>query len=271
MSTINRSKLYKYSLIFCTLLVAILVSLIYILNFDLVILAIESYEGALEIMITICIRIILLFIMCLYLFGKWFKQEAQFLSDIPFLLGLFFLILMFGKALDLFHDITYFTFNDDVVLVLLKVRFFTIIFEVAPLLYLGMEVIFFRLEDKYTKLKNKAYMNRLRTILIAMIVIIESIPVLIGPSVTIVTMILPFILIPSLIGIVYIFYMAYRLNRLTVIKPGILTIGFFLYMLSSIFRPLLLNIIGEEAIYLVIVETIDIIIFLIIFFGLYKK
>ncbi|MFW9998601.1 MAG: hypothetical protein ACFE9Q_01690 [Candidatus Hodarchaeota archaeon] len=114
-------------------------------------------------------------------------------------------------------------------------------------------------------------MNRLRTILIAVIVIIESIIVLIGPSVTIVTMILPFILIPSLIGIVYIFYMAYRFNRLTVVKPGILTIGFFLYMLSSIFRPLLLNIIGEEAIYLVIVETVDIIIFLIIFFGLYKK
>lgn len=134
-----------------------------------------------------------------------------------------------------------------------------------------MEVIFFRLEDKYNTLKSRAYMNRLRTILIAVIVIIESIIVLIGPSVTIVTMILPFILIPSLIGIVYIFYMAYRFNRLTVVKPGILTIGFFLYMLSSIFRPLLLNIIGEEAIYLVIVETVDIIIFLIIFFGLYKK
>ncbi|MFW9998602.1 MAG: hypothetical protein ACFE9Q_01695 [Candidatus Hodarchaeota archaeon] len=67
-----------------------------------------------------------------YLFGKWFKQEAQFLSDIPFLLELFFLILMFGKALDLFHDMTYFTFSEAVVLLLLKVRFFTIIFEVTP-------------------------------------------------------------------------------------------------------------------------------------------
>lgn len=83
--------------------------------------------------------------------------------------------------------------------------------------------------------------------------------------------ILPIILIPSLLGIVYIFYMAYSLNRLTIVKPGILTISFFLYMLSNVFRPIMQNILGETASYIIVVEIVDIIIFMIIFLGLYKK
>ncbi|MFW9873821.1 MAG: hypothetical protein ACFFG0_12005 [Candidatus Thorarchaeota archaeon] len=271
MSTINRSKLYKNSLILSTLIAIVVVFLIYLFNFDLILLAFRDYEGALEVVIVISVRIFLLIIICIYLFGKWFKQEAQFLSDIPFLLGLFFLILTFGKAIDLLWNLTFFTFNDDTVLLFLKFRFFIVIFEVAPLIFLGLEIIFFRLEDRFNKLKDKDYMNRLRTIIIFIIVIFESIIIITGPNFTIMGVILPIILIPSLLGIVYIFYMAFRLNRLTVVKPGILTIGFFLYMLSNIFRPVMQNLLGETATYIIVVELADIIIFVIIFLGLYKK
>ena len=219
----------------------------------------------------ISIRILILFVTVFYLFHKWFKQEAQYLSDIPFLLGMFFLILIFGKAIDLLWDLTFFTFHDDIVLVFLKFRFFIIIFEVAPLLYLGMEIIFFRLEDRFNKLKDKQYMNRLRKLLISIIILSESTVIIIGPNFTVMGIILPIILIPSLFGIVYIFYMAYSLNRLSIVKPGILAISFFLYMLSNIFRPVMQNILGETASYIIVVESVDIIIFMIIFFGLYKK
>ncbi|MFX0001293.1 MAG: hypothetical protein ACFE88_14360 [Candidatus Hermodarchaeota archaeon] len=271
MSTINRSMLYKHSLIISTLFAIIVVYIIYLFNFDLILLAFRDYEGALQVVIVISIRIFLLLIICIYLFSKWFKQEAQFLSDIPFLLGLFFLVLIFGKATDLLWNLTFYTFNDDIVLLFLKFRFFIIITEVAPLIYLGMEIIFFRLEDRFSKLKDKDYMNRLRVILITLIIIIETIIIIAGPNFTIMGIILPIILIPSLLGIVYIFYMAYRLNRLKVVKPGILTIGFFLYMLSNIFRPVMQNLLGETATYIIVVEIVDIIIFVIIFLGLYKK
>jgi hypothetical protein len=271
MSNINRSKLYKYSLIFITILATFTVFLIYLFNYNLIILAFESYEGALEVVIVISIRILLLLIICIYLFGKWFKQEAQYLSDIPFLLGLFFLILIFGKAIDLFWNLTFFTFNDFIVLLLIKIRYFIIVVEVAPLLYLGMEIIFFRIEDRFTKFKDKDYMNRIRFRLIFLIVIIEIITIISVPNIIVMGLVLPIILIPSLLGIVYIFYMAYRLDRLRIVKPGILTIGFFLYMLSNIFRPIMQNILGETATYVIVVEIVDIIIFLVIFLGLYKK
>jgi Na+/melibiose symporter-like transporter len=134
-----------------------------------------------------------------------------------------------------------------------------------------MEIIFFRLEDRYSKLKNKAYMNKLRTWLITIVVTIESLVVLLIPNFTLIGMVLPMILIPSLLGIVYIFYLAYRLQRLSVVKPKILTIGFFIYLISNIFRPVMQNVIGESASYIIIVEFVDLIIFGVIFLGLYKR
>lgn len=262
---------YKLTLLFCIILAIIGIGVLYFVNWSLIIQAFQIYEGAFEVLLVISVRIIILIITTVYLFNKWFKQEAQYLSDIPFLLGLFFLILIFGKVIDLLWDLTFFTFSDDIVLLFLKFRFFTIIFEVAPLIYLGFEIIFFRLEDRYQKLKNKEYMNKLRVTLILIIICIESVAIIIAPNNTIMGMILPAIVIPSLIGIVYIFFLAYRLKRLTIVKPGVLTLGFFLYLISNILRPIIQNILGEVAMYIIIVELVDIFVFIIIFFGLFKK
>ncbi|MFX1309181.1 MAG: hypothetical protein ACFE9M_05210 [Promethearchaeota archaeon] len=262
---------YKLLIFTSSFLAIIGVAILYFINWALIIQAFEVYEGAFEVLIVISIRILILTITVIYLLNKWFKQEAQYLSDIPFLLGLFFLILIFGKAIDLLWDLTFFTFSTDVVLLFLKFRFFIIIFEVAPLIYLGFEIIFFRLEDRFQKLKNKDFMNKLRAALILIIVFIESSVVIIAPNNTTMGIILPAIVIPSLIGIVYIFFLAYRLKRLTMVKPGILTLGFFLYLLSNIFRPLIQNILGEVAMYVILAESVDIFVFLIIFLGLFKK
>ena len=114
-------------------------------------------------------------------------------------------------------------------------------------------------------------MNKMRVIIILIIVCVESFIVIIAPNTTILGRILPAIVIPSLIGIVYIFFLAYRLKRLKVVKPGILTIGFFLYLLSNILRPILQLILGEVAMYIILAELVDIFVFLIIFLGLYKR
>ena len=271
MSTLRKKRQYKIGLLIGVVLSIISVFFLFAFNYFLLFDAFINYEGAFEILLVISIRILLLSIITIYLFTKWFKQEAQYLSDIPFLLGLFFLILIFGKVVDLFWDLTFFTFNTNLVLFIVKIRYFIIIFEVAPLIYLGFEVIFFRLEDKYTKLKDKRFMNLFRAKLIVLIVGIESTAIIFIPNMTILGMVLPIILIPSLAGIVYIFYLAYRLKRLRVIKPKILTIGFLLYMISNIFRPVMQNILGETATYIIVVEIVDVCIFVVIFLGLYKK
>ncbi|MFX0028929.1 MAG: hypothetical protein ACFE8B_06955 [Candidatus Hermodarchaeota archaeon] len=264
-------RLYKRLLLSSIIIGIICMSCLYLFTLPLIIKAFADYEGTLQIVLIISARMFILSIISYYLFHKWFKQEAQYLSDIPFLLGMFFLILVFGKAIDLLWDLTFFTLSDNIVLLFLKFRFFIIIFEVAPLLYLGMEIIFFRLEDRFSRLRDKHYMNSLRTRLIILIVSVESIVVILIPNFTLIGMVLPMILIPSLLGIVYIFYLAYRLNRLSVVKPKILTIGFFIYLISNIFRPIMQNILGESANYIIVVEFVDLIIFVVIFLGLYKK
>ena len=269
----NHSKKARYRLyLLLSIIVSIIgVGLLYIFNTSLIIKAFRDYDDALQVILIISIRILILGLTSYYLFHKWLKQEAQYLSDIPFLLGLFFLVLVFGKVIDLFWDLTFFTFNDTLVLFFLKFRFFIIIFGVAPLIYLGLEIVFFRLEDRFNRLKDNKFMNKLRFTIILLIVFSESFIVIIAPNNTVMGLILPCIVIPSLIGIVYIFFLAYRLKRLSVVKPGILTIGFFLYLISNIFRPLMQNILGEKASYIIITELVDIIIFLVIFIGLYRK
>ncbi len=271
MDIINKKRFYKYCLFISIIVGIISVLFLYLINYNLISDAFINYEGAFQVVLILSLRIILLCMITTFLFNRWFKQEAQYLTDIPFLLSLFFLILIFGKTVDLFVDLTFFTFNDEMFLLLNKIRFLIIVLEVAPLIYLGFEIIFFRLEDKYQKLKNKPFMNKFRTRLVAIIVSIESLIIILSPNITILGVILPIILIPSLFGIVYIFYLAYRLNRLSVVKPKILTIGFFLYMISNIFRPLMQSILGETANYIIVVESVDLIIFLVIFLGLYKK
>ena len=262
---------FKLYIILCIILSTIAVGFLYTFNFNLVLKAYEEYEGALLVVLIIIVRILILSITSYYLFHKWFKQEAQYLSDIPFLLGLFFLILIYGKAVDLFWDLTYFSFNENTVLLFLKLRFFIIIFDVAPLLYVGLEIIFFRLEDRFPRLKNKKYMNNLRLRLIILTLLVEFSVIIVIPNVDLMGLFLPMVVIPSILGITYIFFLAYRLHRLSVVKPGILTIGFLLYLISNIFRPLMQNILGEEASYIIVSELVDIMVFIVVFFGLYKR
>ncbi len=271
MPRLTNKKQYKYGLLLFVIIGIISIVSLYYINNLLLIDAIVNINGILIVIIVISLRILLLSIISFYLFYKWFKQEAQYLTDIPFLLGLFFLILTFGKTIDLFWDLTYFAFSDDTVLLLLKIRYFIIVIDVAPLIYLGFEIIFFRLEDKYTKLRDKKFMNSLRTKIIVSIVVIESTAIILSPNIGVLGIFLPIFFIPSLIGIVYIFYLAYKLNRLKMVKPKILTIGFLLCVFTSIFRPIMQITLGETATYIIVVELVDLFVFLVIFMGLYKK
>ena len=146
---ILKKRSYKLIIFICVNLGIFGIILLYMLNSSLIVKAFNDYAGALEVVYVILIRVLILSITTFYLLKKWFKQEAQYLSDIPFLLSLFFLILAFGKAIDLFWDLTFFTYSEFMVLFLIKIRYIIIILEVAPLIYLGLEIVFFRLEEKF--------------------------------------------------------------------------------------------------------------------------
>ena len=269
----KHKKIYKLTLLLGITLGFMWAITLYTFNISAINKSFNEVEGIWGVVIILLIRISLLSGMTFYMFNRWFKQEKQYISDIPHLFGLFLLILTFGKVLDLFWDLTYFRFNEEFILFLLKVRYFIIILTFIPLMYLSILMLLYSLSlrEHFKKFKDENYRNKITIIILSIIVVIEMFAVIIAPDVFTLGRILPFILIPSLIVITYIFFFAYRHQRLSQVHPLIIAIGFLMYMISSIFRPVTQAIIGESAYYLIVVEIVDLFIFIIIFIGLYMK
>lgn len=273
----RHEKLYKYLLALGISLGLLTCVLLYYINISLIIKSLNEIEGLWTAVIVILFRISLLTMMTIYVFNKWFKQEKLYLSDIPHLFGLFLLLLTFGKLVDLFWNLTFFRFNQEFVLILLKIRYFIIILELLPLMYLSIVMLFYSLSlrERFIKLKDKKYVEKLTIRLLIIIAFIEMFAVIMAPNVFILGRVLPFILIPSLLVIIYIFFFAYKHKRLSEVHPLIIAVGFLLCTISSILRPLIQSMLGESlralVMYIIIVEIIDLFVFTVIFIGLYFK
>ena len=272
MKAFQKKSLYISIILLSVSLGLIAVMLLYYLNWGIIVESYNTQEGALGVVLIISSRILIVSGMAFYTFFRWFKQEEQYFSDIPFLFGLFFMFLVFGKTLDMFVAFIFFQLNASIVLVVLKIRYFIMILDFFPMIYLSSEMILFSfsLKPRYKRLTSEKERNKTSLKFITLILIIEGIAGLIAPNSIILSIYYPIIVIPSLLTIVWLFYFAYKNKRLSQVNTLILTIGFGLYLISQIIRPLAQFIIGESAVFLVFAETIDLIIFIIIFVGFSK-
>ena len=216
----------------------IMITILYAINMSAIYDGYTQTEGIFEVVILILIRIFLLAGMTWVMFRKWYKQEDHYFADLPFLFGLFFFFLIFGKFLDLLFDLTFFTLEKDMVLFLLKIRFFVVILTLFPMIYLsiGMFLYNLSLKEKHEKLRVEKHRDKVRIRIIILIVLIEMIAITMAPNTTIIGILLPIFVIPSLIIIVWLFQFAYRNKRLSQVNPLILTIGFGLYLVSQLTR-----------------------------------
>jgi len=268
-----KKNLYMGIIFLLAVLGTIMITILYAINLSAIYEGYTQTEGIFEVVILILIRIFLLTGMTLSMFHKWYKQEAHYFADLPFLFGLFFFFLIFGKFLDLLFDLTFFTLEKDMVLFLLKIRFFVVILTLFPMIYLsiGMFLYNLSLKEKHEKLRVEKHRDNVRIRIIILIVSIEIIAVIMAPNTTIIGILLPVFVIPSLIIIVWLFQFAYRNKRLSQVNPLIITFGFSAYLVSQIIRPLLQNLLASAALYIIFAELIDLIIFVIIFIGFYIK
>jgi len=269
----NKKTFYLTIISISVIIGVISVVLLYIFNWNSIVQSYLTHEGALGVVLIISSRIILLSGMVIYTFYKWFQQEQQYFSDLPFLFGIFFLFLVFGKALDLFVDFIYFQLDETFVLNVLKTRYFIMIFDFLPMIYLSTEMILFSfsLRTRFNRLTNEEMRNKINYRLIFSILLIEFIAGILAPTVRTLTIYYPVIIIPSLITIFWLFRFAYKNKRLSQVNTLILTIGFGAYLISQIVRPLAQFIIGESDVFVIFAESIDLIIFLVIFLGFYRE
>ncbi len=235
----------------------------FIMNRDIIQRAISEYELMGVLVALLSFRIALMAFMSFFIMVSWLKSENVFLSDAKFMFGLFFLILTFGKVLDLFWNLTYFYFEPDVVLILLKIRFELIVLTLLPMYYFGLYIILFSINPDMGDIKVRKTRN------IAILIIAPALitTILLAPNEDILNNILPLIVIPSLSTIVIVFYLAYKGKRLSDVNPLIIMVGFTLYLISNIARASLKNILGATVLYVLIAEIIDLVVFSIMFIG----
>ena len=249
-----------------------LIVLLYFFSWSLIVESYFENEGTFVVLVILS-RIGIVAGMTIYTFHQWLKQEEQYFSDIPFLFGIFFLFLIFGKSLDLFNNFIYTKLDKDLVLLVFKARYIISVLDLFPMIYLSMDMLLFSLslKKRFEKLTKEKHRAKIKKRILILILIVEFIAGIIAPNLTLLSILYPIIIVPSLLTIAWLFNFAWRNKRLSQVSTYILMIGFGLYLISSIIRPLTQIIVGESSLFVIIAESIDLVVFAIIFIGFYKK
>ncbi|MCK4779022.1 MAG: hypothetical protein KAT57_02495 [Candidatus Lokiarchaeota archaeon] len=251
----------------------ICIIILYLINLNIVIETLDTVEGASIVLTAYIIRISILAGISTYLFIRWFRQEKMYTSDLPFLFGMFFLFLVFGKLLEMLSNFMYPIVAQDVFLFYLKIRQLVIIATLAPMIFLSimMMIIFLQANGKIKKYNDPRERNAFSLKILTIIAVVEAILIIVTPNTTISGINLAIFIILSLLVTTWMFYFSYRNKRLSQIQPLIVAIGFTGYLISNILRVLFQNTIGENALFVAITEILDILICLVIFIGYIKK
>ncbi|MHA2275621.1 MAG: hypothetical protein ACXAC2_07630, partial [Candidatus Kariarchaeaceae archaeon] len=104
MDSLRKKRVHLITIISSIAFGTLAIVLLYVFNWVHIVDSYITQEGSLGVVIIISLRIIFVSGMGFYTLYQWFKQEERYMSDMPFLFGLFFIFLVFGKALDLFVD-----------------------------------------------------------------------------------------------------------------------------------------------------------------------
>ncbi len=265
----NKKSKYKIYLSLASHTLVISYILLFILIWDRINAVFNQDETYITFLI-ILVRISITISFALILLSKWFKQEAIYLSDAYFLFSVFLIILIMGKAMDFYISLISFkeTYNPDYLLWLFKVRYSLIILNGLPLLYLGLEILM-NLFKVYIKEFSRKQFIILRISILAIYSITLLLYTLLSPSLELILSVLPIVTTITMIGIIVLFILMYRIKRLSQAHGLIIGLGFILIIISSLLRPSLTK--GLELRSLITAELIDQILCIIIFIGFIKK
>ena len=246
---------------------------IFYLNWNYMILTFITTEGSLIVIIVICIRMILFLGIGVYLLHIWLGNEEKYYSDIPFLFSLFFLAVVIGKIIDLFYYFMYFHYPTNLFLLTVKIRFVWAVISYLPIYYSTFEIFLTRISGIrfFSKLQNANFLQKTKRRLIPIIFSVELCIVIIIPNINIFQIVYPLLQLTTVGFIAWIFFIAFRLNRLQKLKPFVLFIGFTAYLITSIIRLFCYIIFGQGVMYVFVSELIDLPVSLIILYGLIER
>ncbi len=263
---------YKWYLIGSVIVIGSIFTFLYLIFWSTIIYSLTQLPNTMLSIIASLIRIVVLGIMSLLLFIKWFKQEAIYTSDAYFLFGLFFMILTYGKILDLLYNLLLVSdlLDDTFLLVFLKIRFFLIILNLLPVLYIGLQAIM-AIARAYIKEMSESRFNNIRSWILFIFATVFSIIILFATSISYLITVLPFftIIIYILLGIMFLFM--YKNKHLSQANGLIIGIAFFAFIISNIFRSIMSVYALDNPSIFFIIEGVDIFVNFLMFIGFIRK
>jgi len=241
-------------------------------------------EGMYLITFLVLARMCFLFGISIYAYRQWFKQEAQYVTDIPALFGMFFTLYFFGKFFDLLTYLTYFQITKEGWTILIKTRYLILLTTFLPMMYLSLLMFLYYLSLKkkvamftIKKIRDEKHRTKRQKQIISLIFIIEVLFVFFAPNTLILTLFLPLFTGVAFIMIIWLFYYANKNKRLNQINSRILYYAFWILLAVQIVYAIARMIVGEwttEVLavgMVLIVETLGLIANIIIFLGFYLK
>lgn len=263
---------YKWYLIGSVVIIGTIFTLLYVIFWSTIQYSLTQIPNTMLSVIASLIRIVVLGIMSLLLFIKWFKQEAIYTSDAYFLFAVFFMILTCGKILDLHYNLLLVSelLDDTFLLVFLKIRFFLIIFNLLPVLYIGLQAIM-AIARAYIKEMSESRFNKIRSWILYIFAAVFSIIIILATNISSLITVLPFftIMIYFLLAIMFLFM--YKNKHLSQANGLIIGIAFFAFIASNIFRSIMSVYALENPSIFFIIEGVDILVNFLMFIGFIRK
>ena len=263
---------YKWYLIGSVVIIGTIFTLLYVIFWSTIQYSLTQLPNTMLSVIASLIRIVVLGIMSLLLFNKWFKQEAIYTSDAYFLFAVFFMILTCGKILDLHYNLLLVSelLDDTFLLVFLKIRFFLIIFNLLPVLYIGLQAIM-AIARAYIKEMSESRFNKIRSWILYIFAAVFSIIIVLATNISSLITVLPFftILIYILLAIMFLFM--YKNKHLSQANGLIIGIAFFAFIVSNIFRSIMSVYALDNPSIFFIIEGVDILVNFLMFIGFIRK
>lgn len=266
----SKKKKFLYSSITIILVLTIIFSVLYSLYWPTLITTIFSSEGLWIGVVAIIGRALVLGIMSFFLYRKWLRQEAIYISDAYFLFGSFFGILTCAKIYDLFFNLVVISgaFSIEFSLLLAKIRFFIIIVNLFPILYIGLDAILIYINMNRNKEMNNKQFNKLRLRIMFGFVLVSALVIVLAPTINFLNLVFPFITILVYIAIAFMFLFMYKNKRLVQANGLIIGVAFICFIVSGLLRTILIN---ENFSYSIFAELIDIGVNLFMFIGFISK
>ena len=263
-------KKFLYSVFAIILALTIFFSVLYSMSWPTLITTIFSSEGLWIGVAAIICRILILGIMSFFLFRKWLRQEAIYFSDAYFLFGSFFGILACAKIYDLFFNLAIISgdFSPEFILLLAKSRFFIIIVNLIPILYIGLDAILIYINMNKNKEMKKKQFSKLRLRVMFGYALLTALVIILAQTLDFLNLVFPFITMLSFIAIAFMFLFMYKNKRLNQANGLIIGVAFICFIASNLIRTILVN---ANLSYSIFAELIDIGVNLFMFIGFISK